>query len=80
MKCNINTILIQHRLPKVDLTTFDDKYDKWLGIYNSFKSIVNENKVLLKIQKLHYLRSCLTDEAASIRSALRKITFHESWC
>lgn len=42
----------------------------WLSFYDNFKSIVHENVNLTPVQKLQYLRSSLTDEAAQLIQAL----------
>lgn len=58
------------RLPKIELATFDGSYDKWLDFHDSFKNVIDSEKSLSNVDKLHYLRSCLKDEAASVVKAL----------
>lgn len=58
------------KLPTIELPKFNGRYENWLYFYDSFKSIVHDNKELNPVQKLHYLRSCLSDEAAQIIQAL----------
>lgn len=58
------------RLPKLDLPTFNGAYHGWLNFYDSFKVKIHENKQLRDIQKLHYLRSCLKDEAMKVIESL----------
>lgn len=58
------------RLPKLDLPTFNGVYHQWLNFFDSFKSLIHDKKQLINIQKLHYLRSCLKDEAAKVISSL----------
>lgn len=58
------------KLPTINLPNFDGKYEGWLGFYDNFKSIVHENVNLTPVQKLQYLRSSLTDEAAYVIQAL----------
>ncbi|XP_043471057.1 uncharacterized protein LOC122504184 [Leptopilina heterotoma] len=68
---NLNQVPQNHiRLPTIELTTFDGSYDKWLDFFNSFTSMVHNNRDLSDLQKLHYLRSCLKGEAMSIISSL----------
>lgn len=58
------------KLPTINLPTFNGKYENWLGFYDNFKSIVHENGNLTPVQKLQYLRSSLTYEAAHVIQAL----------
>ncbi|XP_063989072.1 uncharacterized protein LOC135168624 [Diachasmimorpha longicaudata] len=60
----------QLRLPRIELTTFNGAFDKWLSFINHFNSMVHENSSLSKIQKLYYLKSCLKEEAEEIISSL----------
>ncbi|XP_071580899.1 uncharacterized protein [Temnothorax nylanderi] len=45
-------------------------YEAWMGFYDNFKSIVHDNANLTPVQKLQYLRSSLTDEAAQVIQSL----------
>lgn len=54
------------KLPTINSPTFDGKYEAWLSFYDNFKSIVHDNENLTPVQKLQYLRSSLTNEAAQV--------------
>ncbi|CAL1671874.1 unnamed protein product [Lasius platythorax] len=58
------------KLPTINLLTFNGRYEAWLSFYDNFKSIVHDNVNLTPVQKLQYLRSSLTDEAAQVIQAL----------
>ena len=58
------------KLPTINLPTFSGSYDTWLGFSDTFKSIVHDNKNIPDIQKLHYLKACLYDEAATVISSI----------
>ncbi|XP_051168523.1 uncharacterized protein LOC127286209 [Leptopilina boulardi] len=60
----------QIKLPTINLPTFSGSYDTWLGFSDTFKSIIHQNEKIPTIQKLHYLKSCLKDEAAAIIDAI----------
>jgi hypothetical protein len=51
------------KLPTINLPNFNGNYTDWTPFYESFRSLIHENNNLEKIQKLHYLRSCLGAEA-----------------
>ncbi|KAH0817148.1 hypothetical protein GEV33_005643 [Tenebrio molitor] len=51
------------KLPTINLPNFNGSYTDWSPFYESFRSLIHENNNLEKIQKLHYLRSCLGAEA-----------------
>lgn len=55
--------LSQIKLPTLSLPTFSGEYDQWLGFYDTFKSLIHDNKSLSKVQKFHYLRCSLKAEA-----------------
>ena len=50
-------------LPKIELPKFNGDYDQWLPFHDTFKSLIHDNPDLKPIQKFHYLRSCVKDEA-----------------
>lgn len=58
------------RLPKLDLPSFNGNYHDWLNFFDTFKSIIHDNKQLADVQKLQYLRSCLKDEASKVIDSL----------
>lgn len=58
------------KLLNIDIPKFDGNYERWIPFRDLFKSPVASNTALSAIQKLHYLRSSLTGDAANIISAL----------
>lgn len=66
----IQTALTKIKLPTINLPTFNGKYDALLGFYDNFKAVVHDNPDLTPVQKLHYLRSSLKDEATQVIQAL----------
>lgn len=53
------------KLPEAPLPTFDGKYENWLSFKNAFSSVVGSQADLSDVDKLHYLKSALIDEAAN---------------
>ncbi|XP_029163718.1 uncharacterized protein LOC114936567 [Nylanderia fulva] len=58
------------KLPNIDLPKFDENYERWIPFRDLFESLIASNVVLLNVQKLHYLRSALTGEAAKVIDSL----------
>uniref|UniRef100_A0A1B0CD80 Uncharacterized protein n=1 Tax=Lutzomyia longipalpis TaxID=7200 RepID=A0A1B0CD80_LUTLO len=52
-------------LPHINLPTFSGKYSEWLSFKDRFKSSVINHPTLSAVQKLEYLKSSLTEDAAS---------------
>ena len=47
------------------MPTFDGKYEHWLSFKHTFTSIIDSQSDLNEQDKLHYLQTALTDEAAN---------------
>ena len=58
------------RLPPISLPEFDGDYKRWLNYRDTFDSFVHRHKDLSDIQKLHYLKSSLRNEAAQVIESL----------
>jgi len=58
------------RLPPISLPEFNGDYKQWLNYRDSFESFVHSNNHLSDIQKLHYLKSSLKNEAAQVIESL----------
>ncbi|XP_055622473.1 uncharacterized protein LOC129766046 [Toxorhynchites rutilus septentrionalis] len=54
------------RLPTISLPDFDGDYKQWLTFHDTFLALIHENVELPPIQKFHYLRAAVKDEAAQI--------------
>lgn len=58
------------KLPNIELPKFDGNYERWIPFRDLFESLIASNNALPSVQKLHYLRSALTGEAAKVISSL----------
>ncbi|XP_037297855.1 uncharacterized protein LOC119190306 [Manduca sexta] len=58
------------KLPRLNLPTFSGAYEDWQSFEDTFTVVVHNNKKLKNVQKLFYLKSCLTGEA---RNAIKHI-------
>lgn len=57
-------------LPKLQAPTFYGNLDTWLSFHDSFRSMCHDNPSISDIQKFHYLKACLKDEAAEVIASL----------
>uniref|UniRef100_A0A0M3I8U5 Uncharacterized protein n=1 Tax=Ascaris lumbricoides TaxID=6252 RepID=A0A0M3I8U5_ASCLU len=55
-------------LPKMDLKTFDGGLQDWPAFWDWYKSAIDSQRVP-EVQKLMYLKSCLTGSAATLKGA-----------
>ncbi|KYN50072.1 hypothetical protein ALC62_00100 [Cyphomyrmex costatus] len=53
------------KLPKVSLPNFDGSYEKWLSFKNAFIAMIDSRTDLSDVEKLQYLQSAVTGEAAN---------------
>ncbi|KYN50176.1 hypothetical protein ALC62_01962 [Cyphomyrmex costatus] len=53
------------KLPEAPLPTFDGKFENWLSFKNTFYNMIGSQTDLSDVDKLHYLKSALTGEAAN---------------
>ncbi|XP_011865242.1 PREDICTED: uncharacterized protein LOC105560603 [Vollenhovia emeryi] len=53
------------KLPEAPLPTFEGKFENWLSFKNSFHDMIGSRSDLSDIDKLQYLKSALTGEAAN---------------
>ncbi|XP_055837181.1 uncharacterized protein LOC129905668 [Episyrphus balteatus] len=51
------------RLPRIDMPKFDGSYVAWRDFHGRFQSIVHNNTSIDDIDKLHFLQSCLVEDA-----------------
>ncbi|XP_066585554.1 uncharacterized protein [Prorops nasuta] len=52
------------KLPQISLPVFNGRYEEWLTFKNAFRSIIDARTDISELDKLHYLKSALVDEAA----------------
>ncbi|XP_018405357.1 PREDICTED: uncharacterized protein LOC108781749, partial [Cyphomyrmex costatus] len=57
-------------LPTIDLPKFDGNYERWVPFRDLFESLIATSLALSAVQKLYYLRSALTGEAAKVITSL----------
>lgn len=57
---------IDVRLPKIQIPTFSGDYNVWRSFYDLFVFSVHNNNKLCRVQKLHYLKTSLSDEASQL--------------
>lgn len=50
------------RLPRIEIPKFHGSYEQWPTFKDLFTSLVDQNKTLTKVQKLHYLKTSLVGE------------------
>ncbi|XP_020298473.1 uncharacterized protein LOC109862750 [Pseudomyrmex gracilis] len=68
-------------LPKIKLSEFSGKYEDYPAFRDHFVSTIDSNKQLPTVEKLHYLRSCVQREAASLIQNLPaiKASYKKAW-
>lgn len=54
------------RLPAVPAPEFDGNLQNWSAFRDSFDAMFHNNKSLADVQKLHYLKSCVTKSASDV--------------
>ncbi|XP_052745046.1 uncharacterized protein LOC128199462 [Bicyclus anynana] len=54
------------KLPKITIPTFSGNYSEWTTFRDLFLALIHNNETLDSVQKLHYLKSHLTDEAEQL--------------
>ncbi len=69
------------RLPDMSLPKFDGKYEDWPTFQDLFTAGFHNNSTLSGSQKLQYLKSCLSGEAASIIKSftITDVNYNEAW-
>jgi len=58
------------KLPNIELPKFDGNYEHWIPFRDLFESFIASNITIPAVQKLHYLRTALTSEAAKVIASL----------
>ena len=56
----------QMKLPPITLPKFDGSVSEWHTFLDTFSSLINNDPHIDLIKKFHYLKSCLTGEAANL--------------
>lgn len=73
--------MVDFRLPRFELPKFDGSYINWSAFHDLFKATVHDNKNIPTVQKLHFLKSCLTDEASHFLKhfQLTELNYNPAW-
>jgi len=61
-------------LPKINLPVFSGDYHAWRLFSDLFTSMVGENEDITNVEKMHYLKTCLSGDAARFVTNL-KVTY-----
>ncbi|XP_072754297.1 uncharacterized protein [Anoplolepis gracilipes] len=61
-----NSIMPRSTLPRIKLPTFSGEYQAWRTIHDLFTSLIRDNADLTNVEKMHYLKTCVTEEAARL--------------
>lgn len=59
------------KLPRIELPSYSGDYADWQNFHDLFDSLVHKNMSLSRVEKLHYLKSSLTGEAATLLKNLQ---------
>lgn len=52
------------KLPQASLPTFSGRYEEWMSFQDTFKTMIDDQVDLTNVEKLQYLKSTLTGDAA----------------
>ncbi|KYQ50683.1 hypothetical protein ALC60_10226 [Trachymyrmex zeteki] len=68
-------------LPKISLLTFAGDYHSWRSFHDLFVSMVVDNNDLTSVERMHYLKTCLSGDAARLVTNLKVTdnTFSIAW-
>ena len=69
------------KLPRINVPTFSGKYEEWISFHDLFKSLIHGRNSLSNAEKLHYLKSNLSGDAALLLRSFQ-ITddnYEEAW-
>lgn len=57
-------------LPRIKLPSFSGDYQSWRSFHDLFTALIRDNTDLSAVEKMHYLKTCITGEAARLVSNL----------
>lgn len=60
----------RENLPKISLPSFNGDFAKWVSFRDMFVSLVRDNPALTDVERMHYLRTATTGEAAKLIASL----------
>jgi hypothetical protein len=69
------------QLPRISLPKFNGKLTEWANFKGIFESLINGNESLSNVQKLHYLKTCVTEDAARLIGSLQisDVNYNAAW-
>ncbi|XP_022817401.1 uncharacterized protein LOC111350200 isoform X1 [Spodoptera litura] len=69
------------KLPRIQLPSFSGMYEDWTTFKDLFTSLVHNNSMLSKVQKLHYLKSSVSGEAAMLLKHIQvtECNYDQAW-
>ncbi|XP_077270176.1 uncharacterized protein LOC143901624 [Temnothorax americanus] len=77
------TAIVKRRvkLPEASLPQFDGQHENWLSFKNTFIAMIDSQSDLSDVDKLNYLKSALTGEAANKIKILsvEDANYHKAW-
>ncbi|XP_011860043.1 PREDICTED: uncharacterized protein LOC105557406 [Vollenhovia emeryi] len=62
----VRSLLPRSALPRIKLPNFSGEYHSWRTFHDLFVSLIKVNSDLTDVEKMHYLKTCLTGEAARL--------------
>lgn len=60
------SLMSRSALPRIKLPTFSGDYQTWKSFHDLFASLIKNNPDLSNVEKMHYLKTCVTGEAARL--------------
>lgn len=68
-------------LPRISLPTFDGSFQQWESFRDRFSSMIIEDRSLSNVERLHYLSSCVKNDASRAINhlAITETNFEIAW-
>jgi len=60
------SLMPRSALPRIKLSNFSGDYQSWRAFHDLFASLIKDNPDLSNVEKMHYLKTCVTGEAARL--------------
>lgn len=60
------SLMPRSALPRIKLPSFSGEYQAWRSFHDLFSSLIRDNADLTNVKKMHYLKTCVTGEAARL--------------